>query len=374
MSNNGNGAMTIIEDDESLMGKMVRPEASVSTAIQLAAAMLDKRITTARQFPRNITRFKKEIGDLLREDIETARSAEYAKPVGGGVVKGPSVRLAELALLCWGNAEIGEEEAVVGDKSVSVKASAWDLERNIRQERVVSTSIIKRDGTRYPGHMIEQTCGATASKARRNAICSIIPRTYINNALEVAKAVAAGTKEPLDVLREKWLGYCERTYKVTRDQVFAFLGVAGVDDIAMEHIDDLKAISTGIKDGETTVAEVFATKPESKTAAILDKLKERQAGAKTAPEPKPADKPLAAGELDALTSAIDDFRAAGGIAEELAEANKTTLAKMRESKGKAREIWAALFATETELLTAAKGKAGGGSLPGMSNEKSGASK
>lgn len=350
---NGTGAMTIVNDEDGMLGSMVKPEATAGTAIQLAGVLLDKRIATARQWPRSVARFKKEIGDLLREDIETARSAEYAKPVGNGVVKGPSVRLAELALLCWGNAEIGEEEAIVGDKSVSVKASAWDLERNIRQERVVSTSIIKRDGTRYPGHMIEQTCGATASKARRNAICSIIPKTYINDALEVARAVAAKTIEPLDTLREKWLGYCERSYKVTREQVYAFLDVNGIDDIVMEHIDTLKAITTGIKDGETTVAEVFSTKVESKTAAILGDLKKRQTGAKAPPE-KPVDnKPT---ETDALEAAIFAFNEAGGIAEELAEASGSTLAKMRASKSDARTDWAKMFTAEAKLLTEANTK------------------
>jgi hypothetical protein len=99
-------AITTVDDVEYQQPglSLQRHDATTSTAIQLMAAMVDKRITTARQFPRSVSRFKKEASDLLKEDVETARSAEYAKPVGGGTVKGPSVRLAEVALLCWGNA------------------------------------------------------------------------------------------------------------------------------------------------------------------------------------------------------------------------------------------------------------------------------
>lgn len=371
---NGNGDMTIVDDSESSLGAMIGRTGNVSTVIQAMAAMADMRVSTARLYPRSVSAFKKEASDLLKEDLETARSAEYAKPVGGGTVKGPSVRLAELAAMCWGNLEVEVSEPVVGDKSVFVKATAWDYQRNYRQDGTASTSILKKDGTRYSASMIETACAATAGKAKRNAIMAVIPRAYITDLLNVAKQVASGSEKPLEQRRQDALDHFARTYKVTADQVFSLLGVDGVDSITGEHLDELRAVVTGLKDGDVKLDEVFATKPESKTAAILDKLKERQASAKTPAEPKPADKPLAEGELDPLASAIDDFKAAGGIAEELAEANKTTLAKMRESKGKAREIWAALFATETELLTAAKGKAGGGSLPGMPNEKSGASK
>jgi hypothetical protein len=54
--------------------------ATVNQAIALAAAVLDKRIATARNWPRSVSKFKQEAIALLQEDIETARSAEYSKP------------------------------------------------------------------------------------------------------------------------------------------------------------------------------------------------------------------------------------------------------------------------------------------------------
>lgn len=342
---NTNG-MTIIEDSESSLGSMIARSGTMSTAIQAMAAMADMRVSTARLYPRSIAVFKKEAGELLREDVETARSAEYAKPVGGGTVKGPSVRLAELAAMCWGNLEVEVSEPVIGDKSVFVKATAWDLQRNYRQDGTASTSILKKDGTRYQASMIETACAATAGKAKRNAIMAVIPRAYITDLLQIAKEVASGAEKPLGQRRQDSLDYFARTYRVAAEQVFALLGVDGIESITGDHLDELRAVVTGLKDGDVKLEDLFATKSESKSAAILDKLKERQAGST---KPADADKPKDT-TSDALQVALDAFHAAGGDPEAMAAANNTTVAKMLSSKGKARDINVELVKTETDML------------------------
>lgn len=309
-----NNKLTVIDDEESSLGRMIRPEASVSTAIALASAMIDKRIATARQWPRSVARFKQEAGDLLREDVETARSAEYAKPVGGSVVKGPSIRLVEIAAMCWGNLEVEVGDPVITDKSVVVKAVAYDLERNYRAEGMSTTSILKRDGTRYPQHMIETATLATAAKARRGAIENVIPKAYIKDLLEVAKKVAAGSEKPLEQRRQDMLDYFARTYKVQPDQIFGVLAVGGIDDMTGEHLDDLRTIATSIKDKEATVEEFFPVKAESKTAAVMEKLNARKESTK--PKDK-ADEPDAAKkgtviEADQLPGLIIAFEESGG--------------------------------------------------------------
>lgn len=248
----------------------------IPMAIQAMSVMCDRRISTARAYPRSITRFKKEAADLLREDVATARSAEYAKPVGGDTVKGPSVRLAELAVMCWTNIEVRVEEPIVTEKSVSVKASAWDLERNILQESVITSSIIGKTGRRYPQHLIETICSATAAKANRNAVFKVIPKSYINFLLGIAKEVAAKNEKPLNERRSDMLSFMARSHKVQPEQVFAFLGVAGESDITTDNLDDIRAILNGIKDGESTIADVFPAPRVSALAGVLDKLKDRQ--------------------------------------------------------------------------------------------------
>lgn len=284
---NRQGGMTIAEDTDGLLG-MARG-AAMSTQIQMMTAMVDKKIATARAFPRSIARFKEEASALLREDVETARSAEYAKPVGGGVVRGPSVRLCEIAVLCWGNIEIRLNDPVVGDKSVTVTATGWDLQKNTTQDGIATTSIVGKNG-RYPQHMIDTTTMATAAKARRNAIMNLIPRTYISDLLAIAKEVANGNLEPLDVRRQKTLDYFARTHKVTPEQICDTLGIGGIDDIGDEELDTLTGIRTAIKEGDP-VDSIFKVKVgETASEKVKRTLAEKEAAKKGATSPPPAAK------------------------------------------------------------------------------------
>jgi hypothetical protein len=247
---------------------------TVSQAVSLAAAVLDKRIATAKQWPRSVSRFKQEAIELLQSDVETALSAEYSKPVGGGSVRGPSVRLTEIASLCWGNIEIEISDPIISETSVTVQAMAWDLERNIRMPGIATTSIINKQGVRYPQHLIETTISAAASKARRNATLAVIPRAYINDLLAAAKLVANKNQKPLEQVRSEMLEYFARSFKVESAQVFGYLSVNGVDDIKLEHIDELRAVATAIKEGEP--AETYFGKPKSKTELVKEKIESRK--------------------------------------------------------------------------------------------------
>jgi hypothetical protein len=210
-------------------------------------------------------------------------SAEYSKPVGGGSVRGPSVRLAELAALCWTNIEVVIQEPIVSDSSVTVQAIAWDMEKNITMPGVATTSILNKQGQRYPQHLIETTIAATASKARRNAILAVIPRAYVNDLLVAAKAVASKNQKPLEQVRAEMLEFFARSYRVDAAQVFDYLGVDGVDDITLAHVDELRAVVTAIKEGEPV--EVFFGKSKSKVDLAKEKLAARKA--KSEPEAIP---------------------------------------------------------------------------------------
>lgn len=247
---------------------------TMSHQAMMAAAVIDKRLVTAKQFPRSISRFKKEATELLQNDIETARSAEYSKPVGDGKVSGPSIRLAEIAAMCWGNIEIELNDPVITDKSVTVQASAWDLERNVRVPGMASASIVNKNGNRYQQHMIETTILATASKARRNAIQALIPRAYINDLLEEARKVARANQKPLEQVRADMMEYFARSHKVTTEQVLGYLGVTGIDDITLDDIDELRTIVTSIKDGEPI--ETYFGPVKSKRELAEEKVQERR--------------------------------------------------------------------------------------------------
>lgn len=263
--------MTAIEPQER---QMIQPlNAGTTQAVALAAAVLDKRIATAKQWPRSISTFKSEAKTLLHEDIETARSAEYSKPVGGGKVTGPSVRLAEIAALCWRNIEVEISDPVITENSVTVQAFAWDMERNIRMPGMATTSILTKEGKRYVQHMVETATIATAAKARRNAILSVIPRAYINDLLEIAKEVSKANRPPLEKVRQDMLAYFERTHRVNSDQVFAYLDIKGTDEVTYDHLDELRTVMEAIKEGESP--EVYFGKAKSKAELAKEKIQKR---------------------------------------------------------------------------------------------------
>lgn len=283
------------------VGELVTTEQPIAIAmtpnhaIAMAAAVLDKRLMTARQFPRSISRFKAEAIGLLQQDVETALSAEYSKPVGDGKVTGPSIRLAEIACMCWTNIEVEVMEPIVGEKSVTVTAFAWDLERNVRVPGVSTASIIGRSGQRYSQHVIENTVLSCASKARRNAIQAVIPRAYINDLLEAARKVAKANQKPLEQVRVEMLEFFARSHRVQAEQIFAYLGVGGVDDITQEHVDDLRTVVTAIKDGESI--EVYFGPVKTKAELAKEKIAARRA--KEEPQQKTEDQPQANSPQDA---------------------------------------------------------------------------
>jgi hypothetical protein len=255
----------IVHDDNRAIAPMA--SAATSHAVALAGALLDKRIASAKQWPRSISQFKREATQLLHEDIETARSAEYAKPVGGGTVTGPSVRLAEIAAYCWKNIDVEISDPIISENSVTVQAFAWDMERNTRMPGIASMPILKSNGQRYPQHMIDTTTNATASKARRNAILAVIPRSFINDLLVIAKEVASKNRPPLEEVRAKLLQFFENSHRVSPQQVCEYLSVKGVDDIGYEHVDELRAVAQGIKEGEPVEGYFGKSKTKAEIAA-----------------------------------------------------------------------------------------------------------
>jgi hypothetical protein len=88
----------------------------------------------AKQYPRNPQDALKSIAGACSR-LTLARTALYEYRKGGTLVTGPSIRLAEQLVRCWGNIQYGfnilEQEAT---HSI-VRAYATDLEANVTVER-----------------------------------------------------------------------------------------------------------------------------------------------------------------------------------------------------------------------------------------------
>lgn len=246
----------------------------VGSVEQMTRAEVDIQISTAKRFPRSITKSAANITALATTDEDTAQSCYYSLPRGGKTILGPSVRLAEIAAGQFGNIRAGARIisiAASGDNpSVVVQAVAHDLENN------VAVSIEKRgrifqkknsDGTRQPvsDDDVNLAANRISAIAFRDAVFKIIPRGLVMPAMEAARKLVAGEAKSSTKKRD---GVVARLIQIgaTEAQILAFCGVPKVGDITAAHVADLIGIGQAIRAGETTIEEAFevATEPAAK--------------------------------------------------------------------------------------------------------------
>lgn len=239
------------------------------TAIQqITMGEVDSAITTARQYPRDIERFKETALAIATADEETAGLCGYKVPKGKGIT-GPSVRLAEILAQQYGNLRFGARVIEVGEKFVVAQGVAHDLETNVAITIDVSRSIWGNSG-RYGQDMINVTMSAALAIAFRNAIFKVIPQQYTKAIYGECMRVAGGgeTRQNPDAMRErrsKLLQY----YKglgVSELDVLVYLKRSAVDKIDADQIDHLRGIAVAIQEHQTSVASVF--RPGSAAAEV----------------------------------------------------------------------------------------------------------
>ncbi|USE79022.1 hypothetical protein NDR89_20510 [Cupriavidus gilardii] len=246
--------------------------AESGTVALLNKSEIDMQIATAHKFPRSIKRFRDEALAMVTLNENIAQECIYALPRDGKTIEGPSARFAEVIASAWGNSRAGAR--VISDQGEFVTAQGvfHDLERNVAITYEVQRRITDKNGRRYKPDMIGVTANAACSIALRNAILKGVPKAFWSDMYEQARETAIGNVQTLANRRSRALSVLQR-YGVTPEKVYAFLGVAGQEDITVEHLTTLFGITTSLKDGEATAEEIFTGEPR---------------GATTAPEASPA--------------------------------------------------------------------------------------
>jgi hypothetical protein len=251
---------TIDED-----GEIIVPEADISLAIGLTRAEVDQQITTARRFPRSIKRATDEILSLVTLDEITAKECTYALPRGGKPIAGPSIRMAEIVQQQWGNNRVASRTVHVDrtEKFVEAEGVYHDLETNSASIARVRRRIVDSNGRLYSDDMIIVTGNAAASIAKRNAILAGVPKPVWRKAYDAALHVIAGDIKTLTVRREAALK-AFAAFGVKPEQVYTALGVAGAEDIGIDLMPVLIGMHSALKNGESTVEEMFNPKTVGK--------------------------------------------------------------------------------------------------------------
>lgn len=245
-------------------------------------AEVDGAIATARAFPRSITAFVREARELVSMDQDTAEACIYSLPRGKDdsgskkYITGPSARFAEIIMHSFGNNRGGGRVVAVDKETITAQGIFHDLEKNVHVTKEVQRRITDSRGRRYNADMIGVTGNAAVSIALRNAVLAGIPQALWLPIYEAAKLAAVGDVTTLATRRGNALAWFAKV-GVSPEQIFARLGVEGVDDIGIDDLETLVGIKTAIRRGDVTPEAAFKPEPDAARTAGTEELAEKLA-------------------------------------------------------------------------------------------------
>lgn len=244
-------------------------------AVSLARAEIDHQITTARAYPRSVTKAVQNILTLATLDADSADECIYAVTRSGKTLRGPSIRLAEIICSQWGNCRVGARVIHVDrhEKYIEAEAIFHDLETNMATTARVQRRIFDSKGRLFSEDMIMVTGNAACAIARRNAILAGVPKPIWRQAEAAAEKVIKGDAKTLSKRRLDALATIE-ALGVSQERIFAALGVGGEDDITLDHLLTLTGMRSAIKNGESSVEEMFPFPVNGNKKSLADKMKD----------------------------------------------------------------------------------------------------
>lgn len=265
---------------EVLQTEMTNPLEAISRA------EVDMQIATAKKYPRSLQKVRSNMMSFATLDEETAQACFYAVPRGGKTIQGPSVRLAEIAVSCYGNLRAGSRilSTVIDGPMphVTVQGVCHDLENNVaftveKRRRITK----KKNKDSVDEDDVNLAVNACAAIAFRDAVYKVVPMALIKPVYEQCIQVAIGDAQTLSTRRTRAL---EKLAKmgVTGPQVLTRLSRASVEDITVDDLAVLYGIHNAIKDHQTTVDDEF---PAVQSAAQKPNLKTDAGATATPPQP-----------------------------------------------------------------------------------------
>jgi hypothetical protein len=277
---------TVVEGDY----EITEVENDPQTLAIVVGAEIDIQIATAKKWPRSLTKFKQRALSLVQVSQEVAESCEYGLPRAGKVIKGPSVRLAEIVYASYGNARAGARIVQRGRTSITAQGVFHDLETNIAITIEVTRSIMEhekkwdngkgkyvRTGRMVPMNEDMQTLAgnAAASIALRNAIFRGIPKASWWEVYQQAQVTARGDVATLPARRDAAMKWFDGK-GVKAERIFRLLEVTGLEDIDLERLQTLSAIKAAVANNEASLENIFPSDAGQNKAADATKATEEK--------------------------------------------------------------------------------------------------
>jgi hypothetical protein len=249
-------------------------QVSPEVVYQQDKAAIDVQISTAKAFPRNVTRSIQNAIAIVTLDKETAQTCTYSVPRSGKSITGPSVHLAKILAQTWGNMRVDAKVVNIDATHVTSESVCFDLENNLAIKTQVKRSIVGKHG-RFNDDMITVTGNAANSIALRNAVLSVVPRGVVDKVYNAAKRTITGDlsdKDKLIAKRKSVFDAFKDLYNLTEKEVLSAVGKAAIDHITPDDIVVLVGIGTAIKDGDTTVEQAFRGNGKAEAVPTLQEI------------------------------------------------------------------------------------------------------
>jgi len=217
---------------------------------------------------------------------EVASKCGYRLERGGKPITGPSVRLAEMAVSCWGNIRaqtrvVGvEKDPTTGTKVIVAQAVCHDLEANVMVMRESRRRITNRNGQLFNEDMISMAGNAAASIAYREAVFKVVPQAMILQAYDQSLLVARGQETPIAQWRDAAIHCVWNDFGVDEDRLVAAVGRNNRDELTREDLLKINQFAEAIREGQSTIDEVFPEIPEEQEEEPKPKTQRKKATSK----------------------------------------------------------------------------------------------
>jgi hypothetical protein len=243
-------------------------ELAASSAAAHTKALVEAKFVMAVQRPRNMLSVRDRILDACARP-GFAASAWYAKPVGGGKVRGPSIRFAETAIQCMTNISVMPSIVYEDREKLVLDVQVIDLESNTSYgDQVTMTKTVERKDSKGREVIGERTnttgekvyivlatedemankTNSAKSKIIRNSGLRLIPQDIIEEAEWAVKdTLEKGGDDP--AREKKRMADAFSSIGIKPTELEKYLG-HGVDSISPGELTDLREVYATLKDGE----------------------------------------------------------------------------------------------------------------------------
>lgn len=255
---------------------------SINPIEAIERANIDIQIATAKKYPRSLARVKNDILSTATLDEETAESCFYVLPArgseGGKPIQGASVRLAEIAVSCFGNIKAGARIISNDGNFVTAQGICHDVEKNASVSVEVRRSIKGKNGKPYSDNMIQVTSQAACAIAYRNAVFKVVPLALVKPALDKAMQLAKGDIKSLSERRGIMVDKFAKL-GITKERLAERVGKQSIDEITLDDLQTLTGCYNALKDGEAAVDDIFP--PTKKEAPKANPFADRENNTKS---------------------------------------------------------------------------------------------